>query len=127
MASADKAHYRDGRRPLTRARSQWRHDAERDHFICGVPVTVWRRNVGDGLLTCLVGDEPTGWHLSISFTDNRGHQSRYPSWDEIADARYRLLPDDVDFVMHLPPPSEYVAVHDTTFHLHEHPERGGEQ
>jgi hypothetical protein len=26
-------------------------------------------------------------------------------------------------VMHLPPEAEYVAVHDTTFHLHEHPER----
>jgi hypothetical protein len=123
MTSPDKAHYRDAARPLTRVRSAWRHDSERDHFILGRPVTVWRRNVTDGLLTGLVCEEPEGWHLSISFTDNRGRLSRYPSWDEIADARYRLLPDDVDFVMHLPPPDEYVAVHDTTFHLHEHPGR----
>jgi len=111
--------YANVARPLTRQRSPWRHDAERDHHIYGVPITVWRRNVGDGLLTCLVGDEPEGWHLSISFADKRGRGSRYPRWDEIADARYQLLPPDLEVVMHLPPPEDYVALHDTTFHLHE--------
>lgn len=54
-----------------------------------------------------------GWHLSIS------HKFRYPTWDEIAKARYALLPQEHDYVMHLPPPSDYVAIHANCFHLHE--------
>jgi hypothetical protein len=84
---------------------------------------VWRRKVHDGVLVAIVADEPLGWHLSISHRDHHDELRRYPSWDEIAHARYELLPNDVDFVMHLPPPDEYVATHPTTFHLHEHPER----
>jgi hypothetical protein len=51
------------------------------------------------------------WHLSIS------EPSRYPTWDEIADARYQLIPDDVTMAMLLPPPDEYVNVHNNCFHL----------
>ena len=58
---------------------------------------------------------PTGalelWHLSIS------HPDRYPTWDEVADARYELCPDDVTMAMLLPPSGEYLNVHKTTFHL----------
>ncbi len=61
----------------------------------------------------LVSPEPDGLHLSISCED------RYPTWDEIAEARYKLMPKDSDVVMHLPPESEYVNVHENTFHLHE--------
>ena len=58
--------------------------------------------------------EPTeGWHLSISCAD------RYPTWDEIADARYALLPDDRTFVMVFPPSSEYINVMPYCFHLYE--------
>jgi hypothetical protein len=53
----------------------------------------------------------TLWHLSIS------HPHRYPTWDEIADARYELVPDDVTMALLLPPPVEYVNEHDTCFHL----------
>jgi hypothetical protein len=75
--------------------------------------------VEDGDLVVIVGREPIGlnrsieWHLSIS------HSSRYPTWDEIADARERWLPDEITFGMILPPRAEYVNVHPTTFHLHE--------
>lgn len=104
-------------KPLTRARSEW---IEADGMsILGVAERVLTRNVSDGRLQAIVGLEPDGWHLSVSFTDHRGHQSRYPSWDELADARYRLVPGDVTMAMLLPPPAEYVAVHDTTFHLHQ--------
>lgn len=65
----------------------------------------------------IIQEEPTGWHLSISCAD------RYPTWDEIAEARYALLPKYRDFVMHLPPPAEYVNIQEFTFHLFEHPER----
>lgn len=54
-----------------------------------------------------------GWHLSASCPD------RYPTWDEIADARYQLIPNEVMMVMVLPPREDYVNVHQTTLHLHE--------
>jgi len=57
--------------------------------------------------------------MSISFADHRGRLTRYPRWDEIAEARYSLVPADVTMALILPPPDEYVALHDTTFHLHE--------
>lgn len=104
------------RRPITRARSKW--TPERSPLV---DADAWSRNVSDGILFAMVAAEPAGLHLSISFRDHRGRPSRYPTWDEIAGARYHLLPDDHDFVMHLPPTSEYVAIHDTTFHLHQHP------
>ena len=104
-------------KPLSRQRSEWVEDEP--IAIAGIIERVFRRNVADGRLTVVTGLEPAGWHLSISFVDHRGRESRYPRWDEIADARYRLAPDDITMVMVLPPPDHYVAVHDTTFHLHE--------
>lgn len=52
-----------------------------------------------------------GWHLSIS------HQERYPTWDEIKEARNQLLPMDKTFAMIFPPQEEYVNLHQNTFHL----------
>jgi hypothetical protein len=109
--------YQEPGKPLTRARSQWVSDGEME--ISGVREYVWRRRVGDGNLLVIVGEEPAGWHLSISFADHRGRNSRYPRWDEIADARYLHVPDYITMAMILPPPDEYVALHDTTFHLHQ--------
>jgi hypothetical protein len=106
------------RAPISKVRSSW---LEAESILAGC--REWIRNVTDGTLIALVGEEPGGWHLSISFRDHRGELTRYPRWDEIADARDQLLPADVGFVMHLPRTVEYVALHDTTFHLHEHPER----
>jgi hypothetical protein len=109
-------------KPLTKQTSEWE---EFDAFRIqeDIPVRWLRRNVRDGKLLCCVAEEPPGWHLSISFRDHKGKLSRYPSWDEIMHARDQLLPADVEFVMWLPKEGEYVAMHDTTFHLHEHPER----
>lgn len=77
-------------------------------------VKAYRRPAGDGDLRVFVAKEPpNGWHLSIS------HPRRYPTWDEIADARYSLAPPNITMAMLLPPPSEYVNAHKTTFHLHE--------
>jgi len=109
------------RAPITRQRSPW---IEREHAeFDGVYTETYSRNVSDGTLWAFVAEEPQGWHLSISFRDQRGRLTRYPTWDEIAHARDALLPADVEFVMSLPKSGEYVALHDTTFHLHEHPER----
>lgn len=51
-------------------------------------------------------------HLSIS------HPDRYPTWDEIAAARYALLPRLRDCVMVLPPHDEYANLHPNCFHVH---------
>lgn len=56
---------------------------------------------------------PVGWHLSISCAD------RDPTWQEIATARYRLLPHVPEMVMCLPPLEEYVNLHPFCFHLYE--------
>ena len=70
-----------------------------------------------GDCTVIVGREgdPLLWHLSIS------HPGRYPTWDEIKVARYRLLPDEVMMALLLPPSGEYVNVpeQDNVFHLWE--------
>jgi hypothetical protein len=52
-------------------------------------------------------------HMSIS------HPSRYPNWDEIAAARYRLIPTDRDAVMVLPPEDEYINHHEFCFQVYE--------
>lgn len=61
----------------------------------------------------IVGHSEDGWHLSIS------HPTRYPTWDEIKEARYRLTPHNVTMAMILPPPDEYVNLHENCFHLWE--------
>lgn len=108
------------RKPLTKMCSPWvEHGTPVTELfaLAGVPnPTAWTRNVHDGRLLALVAQEPTGWHLSIS------HPRRYPTWDEIAHARYELLPGDITMAMLLPPMDEYVAVHDHAFHLHQLPE-----
>jgi hypothetical protein len=109
------------RAPITRQRSPWLEHEPMEFE--GIPTRTFRREVGDGALWAFVAEEPQGWHLSISFRDKRNKLTRYPRWDEIAHARDELLPADLDFVMWLPKAGEYVALHDTTFHLHEHPER----
>jgi hypothetical protein len=61
------------------------------------------------------------WHLSISHRTS-GHPprpGRYPDWDEITEARYRFIPDEVRVAMLLPPRAEWVNFHPTTFHLWE--------
>jgi hypothetical protein len=70
----------------------------------------------NGCSIILTRDPPDNlWHISIARRD------RDPTWDEIATARYRLLPEVPEMVMHLPPISEYVNLHAHCFHLHELP------
>ena len=67
--------------------------------------------MGECRICCAI--ENNRWHLSISCN------ARDPSWDEIATARYHLIPDSVTMAMLLPPMREYVNLHDHVFHLHE--------
>jgi hypothetical protein len=66
-----------------------------------------------GACLIIVGHSTSGWHLSMSCA------SRYPTWDELAKARYELIPDEVTMAMLLPPQTEYVNLHPTTLHLWE--------
>jgi hypothetical protein len=85
----------------------------------GLPTDTRRYAMGQA--TIMVGREPAGpngemlWHLSISLPH------RYPTWDEIKLARYRLLPAELCFALLLPPPDLYVNLpaQDHVFHLWE--------
>ena len=54
------------------------------------------------------------WHLSVSHV-----KGIYPSWDQLADARYDLLPHDIDVALILPPPKDYVNAHPGVLQMHE--------
>lgn len=87
----------------------------------------WQRDVADGHLMVLAGLEPDPaysrplWHLSISHrtSTHPPRPGRYPDWDEITEARYRFIPDEIRVAMLLPPRAEYLSLHDTCFHLWE--------
>lgn len=70
-------------------------------------------------LAVICGREPCGpggalrWHLSVS------HPKRNPTWEEIRDLRYALIPNEVMMAMFLPPRSQYVNAHPYCFHLYE--------
>jgi hypothetical protein len=72
-----------------------------------------------GACRIIVGRSASGWHMSISCGD------RYPTWDEVAKARYELILDGVTMAMLLPPEAEFVNVHPTTLHLWEIPPSNG--
>ena len=75
-----------------------------------------------GECAIIAGSTPgTGWHLSIS------HPTRYPTWDEIAHARYKLIPDAVVMGMLLPKSFQYVNVHPNCFHLWQIPDTYAEK
>jgi hypothetical protein len=90
--------------------------------------SIFWAEVTDGRLMVIVAKENEAWHLSISHRsrllspfDGSPIPGRYPTWDEIAHARYALLPDDRTFGILLPPKAEYINLHPTCFHLHEVP------
>ena len=64
-----------------------------------------------GECTVIITREFGQWHLSIN------HAGREPTWAEISQARYRLLPDDITMVMLLPPRREYVNINKNVFQL----------
>lgn len=59
-----------------------------------------------GDLVVMVSHDPVnGWHMSVS------HESRQPTWDEVAHLRYALLPDQVTMAYLLPPKDDYINLH----------------
>lgn len=53
------------------------------------------------------------WHLSIS------HPTRYPTYDEIKEARYKFIPNEITMAMIFPPKEQFVNTHPNCFHLWE--------
>jgi hypothetical protein len=109
---------------VTPTNLKWRHnqaaDATLERAVGRVPGIVerWHRTWEsdfEQLRVIVAWDHVNGWHLSIS------HPTRNPTWEEIRDARYELLPDACTVGMLLPPKAEYVNVHPYCFHLHEVP------
>lgn len=68
-----------------------------------------------GRCQIIVSEQAAGWHLSVSRPD------RLPTWEEVRDARYALVPDEATMALLLPPRSEYVNVHDYCLQLYEIP------
>ena len=66
-----------------------------------------------GSCTIILSHSSAGWHMSIA------NHHRLPTWDEIAAARYALIPNDVDMAMLLPPVERYINLHDNCFQLWE--------
>lgn len=66
-----------------------------------------------GQIQCLVSKDYGKWHMSIS------HASRYPTWDEIKQAVYELLPEGLTYAMYFPPKSQFVNIHPNCFHVYE--------
>ena len=63
--------------------------------------------------TVVVTKDAGLWHLSIS------HPSRLPKYEEIKEARYKLLPDVHYAAQIFPPEDEFVNVHLYCIHLWE--------
>jgi hypothetical protein len=82
-----------------------------------VGADVWQRDIADRHLTVISSIDDGNLHLSISHRRDDLSPGRYPTWDEIVDARYRFCPDNMTMAMLLPPKAEYVNIHSTTFHL----------
>lgn len=77
-----------------------------------------------GHLSVITEPGPDGFHLSISHRyharkDAAAVPGRYPTWDEILEARDLFCPRDRTFAMLMPPAAQYVNIHPTTFHLWE--------
>ena len=78
-----------------------------------LPIEQQEGSFKKGECTVIVSKDAGLWHMSIA------HPNRYPTWDEIKDARYEFLPDNINAAMLFPPKKEYVNLHPNCFHLWE--------
>lgn len=112
------------RKPLDTAPIGWHRMAVPDFLLLQSPTLAgWQAPRPDGVLRVLVANEgESGWHISVSHVDRNGDPGRYPTWDELADAKERFIPDDVPMGMVVPAKADYVNVHDTCMHLWQLPD-----
>jgi hypothetical protein len=74
-----------------------------------------------GKVRACVAHEPQGWHASVSAV------GRTPTWEEMKDARYSLLPDELYIVQVFPPKAEFVNINPFVLHLWEIPQGRDEE
>jgi hypothetical protein len=94
----------------------WAKDANRLWIPQGIDPVSGAQLFESLALRALRSNDDGRWHISVS------RPNRYPSWDELADARYDLGPLDVEMAMILPPPSRYVNINKWVFHVWEVPD-----
>ena len=95
--------------PLTKQRSPWQPMPMAPAPLAllseagALDIGCWLRKVNDGELTAILSRNPPQylWHLSVSHSRRQSgtrvrKAARYPTWDELAHARYELLPGDMD-------------------------------
>lgn len=99
------------RKPLRLAEHPPTDQDQRTFIRPGINSYFRRYSLGE--CSVIVTREYGKWHLSIA------HPHRYPTWDEIAEARYRLLPDGIVVAMILPPKQFYINIHRNCFQMHE--------
>jgi hypothetical protein len=97
---------------------------------------LYQKGPATGFLNCMVElrikqDDPIlfpdgRYHLSIShnvprlvqlpgMSENR--PGRFPTWDEIKEARYKFVPKDLNMAIMFPPEEMYYNLHETCLHL----------
>jgi hypothetical protein len=96
--------------PTPTAQLPGQHRAYRSESGCGAIVALEPAKAAPAGIWIPPGELEL-WHLSVS------HPDRYPTWDEMADVRYELVPDEVTMALLLPPRAEYVNAHEHCFHL----------
>jgi hypothetical protein len=101
-----------------------------NHYKVLAEAQVYQKEIRDeldypgGHLSVITEPGPDGFHLSISHryharADGPPVPGRYPTWEEILEARNLFCPRDRTYAMLMPPAAQYVNVHPTTFHLWE--------
>ncbi len=96
----------------------------------------YQKHLPPGFLICMVerrfDDDKTmfpdgRWHLSLSHNmmvrapGAPNTPGRFPTWDEIKEARYKFTPPDVNMALMFPPVDLYYNRHETCLHLLEIP------
>lgn len=109
---------------------EWQHSAVDTEIealvgLGATEVAILHKRIHDGSLRAIRAQEPPDhrWHLSVSHwrrTERRTQrQPRFPTWAEVADARYDLLPANIDVALFLPAAEALVRPSANTLHLWE--------
>lgn len=90
----------------------WREIPAPDFVKAACPTTAWVKGHCRVFYSIMEPHSGTLWtHVSIACPD------RYPTWEEILDARYTFFTDEEEVFQRLPPKKVYLNVHPNCFHL----------
>ena len=90
----------------------WREVAAPPFLTALTPTSMWVKGHCQVIYTMMENHKGRLWnHASISCPD------RYPTWDEILEARYTFFTDEDEVFQRLPPKKQYLNHHPYCFHL----------